>query len=220
MAGLEYLHLQPGEEDEALNFFYEIFVKDEGQLSSLGAGRNHQVTKDIKNILSQGISLVARSGDGTMVGQLLCEVHKREDAMDTGNAPSFHTLLDRYQDPTWARFFHIGAIHVFWAKDLFTEFPTLDKVFDLGFLSVARKERGKGIAGELFRRGEVQAKELGCQGMVVIASTTATVKLAKRLNMVGWREYAWSEYRDEDGRQVFNIPKENGEKLISFVKIF
>ena len=52
MAGLEYLHLQPDQKEDALNFFYEIFVKDEGELSSLGAGRNQQVTPNFSFIFN------------------------------------------------------------------------------------------------------------------------------------------------------------------------
>jgi len=217
---MEYKRIQPGEEEEAITFFYETFVKDEAQLSSLRAGRNQEVTKDMQNLLGQGVSLAARKMTGVMVGQILCEVHYRRDVMDTESIPSFPTLLGKYGDPAWARFFHLGANHVFLPQELFMEFPVLDKVFDLGFLSVVQEERRKGIAGELFRRGESLARELGCNGMIVITATAATVKLAQKLEMVMWREFAWKDYKNEKNEPVFNIPKEKGDRIFSFIKIF
>lgn len=51
---LEYRLLRAGEEEAALNFFYSHFVAKEGQLSSVGAGRNVEVTRDIQNMLTSG----------------------------------------------------------------------------------------------------------------------------------------------------------------------
>merc|ERR1712179_352722 len=217
---MEYTRIQSGEEEEAITFFYEVFVRDEGQLNSLKAGRNQEVTRDMKKLLAQGVSLAARGMSGKMVGQMLCEVHYRSDFMDTENITSYSTLLEKYGDPAWARFFHLGANHVFSPWQLFMEFPVLDKVFDLGCLIVVQEDRRKGVAAELFRRGESLAKELGCQGMIVIASTAATVKVAHKFEMVIWREFAWKDYKNEKNEQVFNIPREKGDKIFSFIKIF
>ena len=59
---LEYRLLRAGEEEAALNFFYSHFVAKEGQLSSVGAGRNEEVTRDIQNMLTSGaVSMTCRS---------------------------------------------------------------------------------------------------------------------------------------------------------------
>ena len=51
---LEYRLLGAGEEEAALNFFYSNFVAKEGQLSSVGAGRNYEVTRDMQTMLTTG----------------------------------------------------------------------------------------------------------------------------------------------------------------------
>ena len=51
---LEYRLLRAGEEEAALDFFYSNFVAKEGQSSSVGAGRNEEVTKDMQAMLSAG----------------------------------------------------------------------------------------------------------------------------------------------------------------------
>ena len=51
---LEYRLLRAGEEEAALNFFYSNFVAKEGQLSSVGAGRNEEVTRDMQTMLATG----------------------------------------------------------------------------------------------------------------------------------------------------------------------
>ena len=54
MASLEYRLLKAGEEEAALNFFYSNFVAKEGQLCSVGAGRNEEVTRDMQAMLTSG----------------------------------------------------------------------------------------------------------------------------------------------------------------------
>ena len=51
---LEYRLLRVGEEEAALDFFYSNFVANEGQLSSVGAGRNEEVTRDMQAMLTSG----------------------------------------------------------------------------------------------------------------------------------------------------------------------
>ena len=222
MEDIEYQRIKPEEEQEALDFFYSIFVADEGQLSSVGAGRNSEVTQDMLKVLRQGVSLAAREGGGgKMVGQLLMEMHSRKECMSWDkDPPSYSTIFDKYGEEPWARFWHFGAEKVLWPRDLFTDIPSLETIMDLGFLSVKTECRGRGVAGELMRQGEVLAREIKCQGTVVIASTTATMKIAKRLEMEGLRECRWEDYCDEEGNQVFHLPAEKGDRIKSFIKLF
>ena len=50
---LEYRLLRAGEEEAALDFFYSNLVAKEGQLSSVGAGRNEEVTRDMQTMLTK-----------------------------------------------------------------------------------------------------------------------------------------------------------------------
>ena len=54
MESLEFRLLRAGEEKAALDFFYSNFVKNEGQLCSVGAGWNEVVTRDILAMLLAG----------------------------------------------------------------------------------------------------------------------------------------------------------------------
>ena len=51
---LEYRLLRTGEEEVALDFLYSNFVAKEGQLSSVGAGRNEEVTTDMQTMIKTG----------------------------------------------------------------------------------------------------------------------------------------------------------------------
>ena len=51
---LEFRLLRAGEKEAALNFFYSNFVAKEGQLSSVEAGRNEEVTRDMQTMLATG----------------------------------------------------------------------------------------------------------------------------------------------------------------------
>ena len=50
MSELEIVRLMEGEEEEALEFFYSTFVRDEGQLASVGAARNEMVMQDVLGV--------------------------------------------------------------------------------------------------------------------------------------------------------------------------
>jgi len=176
---LEYRLLRAGEEEAALNFFYSHFVAKEGQLSSVGAGRNEEVTRDIQTMLTSGPTLVAIDADGQMVGQLIMEIH--DQGGDTSGPPPFQDILSRYGDVAWSRFWHLGSSQVLWPPTFLSAFPSLDRVLDLGFLSVSSQWQGKGVATKLATEAEHLARDKSCQGMVVIASTTATVKIVERL---------------------------------------
>ena len=58
---LEYRLLRAGEEEAALNFFYSNFVAKEGQLSSVGAGRNEEVTRDMQTMIKTGAPIFLTS---------------------------------------------------------------------------------------------------------------------------------------------------------------
>ena len=124
----------------------------------------------------------------------------------------------RYGDVGWARFWHLGSSQVLWPPTFFSAFPTVDRVLDLGFLSVSSPWQGKGIATKLAKKAEQLARfsisgflwpwsstkvflffllrrlrllslffrDQNCQGMVVIAATTATVKIVERLVLTTW----------------------------------
>ena len=92
MVDVEYSLLAAGQEDEALEFFYSTFVADEGQLSSLGAGRNAAMTEMMVAMLAAGPTLVARVG-GAMVGQLVMEVQRRGEEEE--EPPTYPALLAR-----------------------------------------------------------------------------------------------------------------------------
>ena len=80
---------------------------------------------------------------------------------------------------------------------------------------------------------QLSLRDEHCQGMVVIAATTATVKIVERfvnilrnqtnflrLGMIKWKECKWIDYRDEQGTQIFDVPSSKGDRLQSFFKIF
>ena len=70
--------------------------------------------------------------------------------------------MARYRDEAWARFWALGP-RVLWPPALFSSLPALQAVLDLGFLSVSREWRGRGLAGELMARAAGMARGLGCQ---------------------------------------------------------
>ena len=67
--------------------------------------------------------------------------------------------------------------------------------------------------------------------MVTIAATPATARIVAKLGMEVWRECRWqgrralwfsrwSDYRDEQDRQVFLLPVEKGDVIVSYIKVF
>ena len=116
-------------------------------------------------MLTSGANIGCSDDDGELVGQLVMEIHER--GADTSGPPSFQNLLSRflfnqlsaigslpfitfrYGDAAWARFWHLGSSQVFWPPTFFSAFPSVDRVLDLGFLSVSSPWQGQGVATKL-----------------------------------------------------------------------
>merc|ERR1712192_325855 len=148
---LEYRLLRAGEEETALDFFYSHFVAEEGQLSSVGAARNGEVTRDIQTMLTSGPTLVAIDADGHMVGQLIMEIH--DQGGDTSGPPSFQDTK------IWPGrgFGTLGHLKFSGRPPSSLPFPQW-----LGFLSVSSQWQGKGVATKLATKAGQLARDQNC----------------------------------------------------------
>ena len=167
----------------------------EGQLSSVGAGRNKEVTRDMQTMLTSGtLSLTCQSrqvfylivlsffqgqhwwplmlkvkwlvnwswkymyGEVILLGhplfKILCQGCKLKNPWSKW--VWWESL--RYKDVAWSRFWHLGSSHVLWPPTFLSAFPTVDRLLDLGFLSVSSAWQGKGVATMLASKAEHLAR--------------------------------------------------------------
>ena len=201
LADLEILPILPGEEVEALQFFYPTWAEAD---NIDVPPRVPEVPAELVSLVAGSISssLVARH-QGRIVGQMLGEVLRQdevvgrkllkpEDILPPGTPWTPWALFKK----AWgARLVDLGTGQVAWPADLLTDTPSLDCVAELTFLSVEKGWRRKGVASELMRRSEDMARELDCHGLVMIASSPTMVGMAERR---GWRRWRDNEDSSKD----------------------
>ena len=193
-----------GEEEEALLFFYTTWAKAENMDVPPGVP---EVPSELPALVAGSSSLVVRQRHGgRMVAQMLGEVHRREEVVGRKPLQPEEILAPGEPWAPWAlfkkawgaRLVDLGTGRVAWPADLLTDYANLDCVVELTFLGVEKDWRENGLAGELIKRTYEMAKELGCQGVVMIAGSPITEGMAMRR---GW--WRWGDTED---------------KLVAFVK--
>jgi len=205
---LQISRLQPGQEIEALQFFYTTWAEADDDMD-VPPGVPEEVPAELVSLVAGSSSLVARHG-GKMVAQMLGEVHRRdevvgkllikpEEILPVGTSWTPWALFKK----AWgARLVDLGTGRVAWPADILTETTGLDCVVELTFLAVEKSWRRKGVASELMKRSEEMARELGCTGVVMIAGSPVMMGMAEKR---GWRR--WRDSEDE-----------SEEKLVALVK--
>ncbi|KAF5289848.1 hypothetical protein FQR65_LT10664 [Abscondita terminalis] len=80
----------------------------------------------------------------------------------------------------------------------------VDKIFELRFLSVDSRYRGRGIANELFVRSEIIAEEYGLKIIKVDATSMFTQKICEKFGLTTAKSVVYKEFKDENGKLLYN----------------
>ena len=206
---LELSVLQPGEEEEALRFFYPTWAEANSMDLPTETGEPSPPSELIGLLGGSVSSSLAVRHKGKMVGQMLGEKLTRnqtigkelplpEEILPPGTPWTPWALFKK----AWgARLVDLADERVSWPADVLLELPDVDCVVELTFMAVDKHWRRRCIASALLRRTETLTEELGCSTMVMIASSPITVGMAERRG--------WKRWRDDDGPD---------DRLIAFVK--
>ncbi|XP_025418856.1 dopamine N-acetyltransferase-like [Sipha flava] len=154
-----------------------------------------QLENYCKSYLDKGISLMAVSEDGVVIGAILNNIMRRNDVNNCNNenckeSPKFNditTFLDKAEREV----------------DIFNQYPNVDLIMDMKIITVDKAYRGHGICKALVDKTKELALELGCQMMFLECSSYFTAKTAEGFGFKRIYLLPFLNYVNEQGEIVF-----------------
>ncbi|XP_050053605.1 arylalkylamine N-acetyltransferase 1-like isoform X2 [Aphis gossypii] len=178
-------------QDEPLNASVELFKEEESVLKY----RNF-----CTNLLYTGLSLMAVSETGEIMGAILNSVMSKEDY-----------LIQQYGDENFEPSSRFDDIEVLLNKvrrdiDLFGQYPNIDvdRIMELKLISVNEAYRGQGVCKALVKKSKELALELGYQMMYVECLSYFAAKAMERFGFQCIYSLSYSDYVDKRGKVVFD----------------
>ncbi|KAF2901478.1 hypothetical protein ILUMI_04703 [Ignelater luminosus] len=153
--------------------------------------------------LYEGISLIATTTSGKIVGVCLNGILKRDDPEEE---------LHECSNPKFAKILKL-LDKLEREGNVFGQFPDVNKVLTVKVLSVDNGWRGKGIAKELMNKTRNIAREQGCGLMRVDCSSYFSARAIASLGFDCVYSLKYDEYK-ENGEIVFNTEEPHREARI------
>ncbi|KAJ4439064.1 hypothetical protein ANN_15020 [Periplaneta americana] len=212
--GDEYDIVTANEDDKErmAEFMRQHFLTQSALSVASGAPPNRR-TEEIYGLrfLSQGKSLLAVSRDDGRILGLIINYETRSDDKtpeDYLNCLS-HEAYTKIED-----FVH----HLESAVDIWKLTGT-DRAFYVNILSVDTATRGRGIAKVLMERSRDMARSMGYPMMWIICTSIYSIRICRNMGMDAVYTLPFSEYKDEDGEVIFNIPYPHTEAVLFVQKL-
>lgn len=187
--------------DRIIDFLRQFFFRDEPLNVAVGLLDESETCPELEEYcissIPDGVSLMAISPTGKILGVCLNGIMRREDSMNDSNDnskdcpnPKFKKILDLLTT--------VGR-----ESDIFKQFPDVDKVIDIRIVSVDDSCRGQGIAKALLDKTKVLAKDLGYPMVRVDCTSHFSAKAVARLGFQCVYTLPYSEHLSKDGEPVF-----------------
>ncbi|KAG6461227.1 hypothetical protein O3G_MSEX012503 [Manduca sexta] len=102
--------------------------------------------------------------------------------------------------------------------DLFNTYQ-VDRILECRIISVSEEARGRGLAKELMKRSVDLAKEKGFKLFKVDATGAFSQRICRSLGLEELRKVRYSEYLDDAGEPVFQVPPPHDALCVMVLKI-
>ena len=166
--------------------------------------RHPNIIKQVKEIIDDGVSVIALDEDNQLIGIMLSHTVVRDGVEPrstfTDNCKVFPTL-------------HASVMTLFdeimYAGDIFESHPEDTKYYDMFTLATKPGFRGKGIGKKLVEQSLIIAQKAKCSAAIVLATSDFSRKIFAKL---GFQLIASKNWDDcvYDGKPAFgDVPAKN-----------
>lgn len=167
------------------------------------------------SVISDGASIVAIDSvnDGKIIGALIAgHIEKNESELILAAAKEFELNNNR----KWSEILRLVG-HISQCANIFQRY-NVSKSLQIHVISVDAAYRGKSIGTNLMKMCFDVGKTLDFPIVSIDCTSVFSIKLAEKLDMDCVNIQAFEDFRDKNGRQLFNPPPPNTH-IKSFVKV-
>lgn len=154
------------------------------------------------SLLQHGTSVVAFDLDknNKMIGVIIADI------FSPSSSERKLQEAERIEDTNkqWSNVLRLLA-HLEDKANIFERY-NVQKALDLFAMTVDKEYRGKDVSGKMVQMVEDNAKRLGYPLAVTLCTSYFTIQLCKRLKLECVQEFKYAEYKDSNGKQVFDPP--------------
>ena len=172
--GITYRQVLSRDWDKAVDFYFNVFLKDEPATQSRGgySSRPYGLVDVLYAILQECVCIMAEDSSGTMVGLATnCLFIK-------GNVQPPKTYLEYcFTLPSIYSYLCVLSDVLWHPNDMFKKHPKLDRIFYMHSLSVSPDFRQRKIAQTLVELNLKLALKQHCQCVAVVATSDYTRKI-------------------------------------------
>ncbi|BET00919.1 Hypothetical protein NTJ_13735 [Nesidiocoris tenuis] len=192
--------------ERVIDFLWTYFYHDEplniavGLLDEPGS-KADELEDYCRGSIPEGVSLMAISPDGELLGVSICGIMKRSEG-EQGKDDA----LSECKNKKFERILRLLAT-VDSESDVFGHFPEVDQILEIRVVSVSEKARGQGIAKTFFYEGAIAvAKEKGIPLIKADCTSHYSGIIAAKLGYECIYQINYGEFKDENGVPYLEPP--------------
>ncbi|KAJ8872205.1 hypothetical protein PR048_025807 [Dryococelus australis] len=196
--------------DSVVELLRHFFVKEE-PINSSGPKPMDPTELYSLKFLGKGMSLVATSADGSVVG--VCINNEGTPAGYADRARTKESTTNRHMKKVLTLLDKAEEVADIWNK------YGIDRFFDVRIITVHGSMRGKGIGKALLEKSLQMAKERGYKLVHIECTGIYSARIAEQLGMECVFRIPYIEYKDQNGQLVFNVPEPHNEFKLFVMKL-
>ncbi|KAL5291800.1 hypothetical protein ACFFRR_010906 [Megaselia abdita] len=191
MSEITYRVAIPSDKQRIGKFLLEHFWPDEPTFKAAGVLPSDEENEDCLRCIDYGTCTIAEDQNGIIAGVRLAKVRVPSD-------------IEKAADKPWSQFDQIFEfLRIIAVNAKVFERYNVDKLLQSMLICVSRDFRGKGIGLKLYSENMELGKKLGYKVYVCDCTSAFSAKLCEKLGMECIAAWDYSEYLDEDGKQLF-----------------
>lgn len=207
--GITYQTLTEEYIDEVVDFYFDVFLKDEPTTIAAGGyhDRDANIIKQVGEIIDDGVSIIALHGTelvGMMVSHTVSKSQVEPRSTFEENAkvfPELHASIMTLFD------------EIMYPGDIFEKYPEDTKFYDMFTLATKGSFRGRGIGKNCVEQSLKLAKKANCSAAIVLATSDLTRKILAKTGFEiiaakNWQDCIYNGKTSAFGR-VVPVPSEN-----------
>ncbi|XP_069705100.1 arylalkylamine N-acetyltransferase-like 2 isoform X4 [Periplaneta americana] len=211
--GYDIVTAKEDDKERIAEYLRKYFFPESPVNVASGASPNRRADEIIGlKYLSQGTSLLAVSkDDGRILGATI-----NYDTFPKDKAPE-DTFSKNLSNEAYAKIEKF--VRLLEDNADIWKLTGVDRGLYIYILSVDPATRGRGIAKALMEQTREVARSMGYPMVWIICSNVYSIRIARNMGMDAAYTMPFSEYKDKDGKPIFNVPHPNTECVVFVQKL-